>query len=210
MINARETCETAVARFGAERVLVPELLRVRMRQQSEAQQNDAATSRAGTSCRRSRTPSNKAVAHLNRQGFGTYLPRYLKRRRHARRVEVVAGAAVPTISFRRDRYRRPALAFDLLDDRCFALVCNGDCPDAAIPDEIIGHLEGARGRGGFVQLDQRPNFRSGDKIRVLDGVFADCLGLYDGMKDSDRVAVLLDLLGRKVRVMVDVESVAAA
>jgi transcriptional antiterminator RfaH len=26
----------------------------------------------------------KAVAHLNRQGFGTYLPRYLKRRRHAR------------------------------------------------------------------------------------------------------------------------------
>jgi DNA-binding MarR family transcriptional regulator len=32
--NARSTCEAAVARFGIERVLVPELLRVRMRQQS--------------------------------------------------------------------------------------------------------------------------------------------------------------------------------
>jgi hypothetical protein len=30
------------------------------------------------------------------------------------------------------------------------------------------------------------------------------------MKDSDRVAILLDLLGRKVRVMVNAESVAAA
>ena len=50
----------------------------------------------------------------------------------------------------------------------------------------------------------------GRKIRVLEGVFADCLGLYDGMPDRDRVAVLLDLLGRKVRVMVDVETVAAA
>ena len=27
----------------------------------------------------------KAAAHLDRQGFTTYLPRYLKRRRHARR-----------------------------------------------------------------------------------------------------------------------------
>jgi hypothetical protein len=30
------------------------------------------------------------------------------------------------------------------------------------------------------------------------------------MKDSDRIAILLDLLGRKVRVLVDAEAVAAA
>ncbi len=34
--NARATCETAIARFGVDRVLVPELLRVRIRQQCEA------------------------------------------------------------------------------------------------------------------------------------------------------------------------------
>jgi transcriptional antiterminator RfaH len=28
----------------------------------------------------------KAVLHLDRQGYATYLPRYLKRRRHARRI----------------------------------------------------------------------------------------------------------------------------
>lgn len=34
--NARATCEAAVARFGLERVLVPELLRVRIREQGGA------------------------------------------------------------------------------------------------------------------------------------------------------------------------------
>jgi transcriptional antiterminator RfaH len=63
---------------------------------------------------------------------------------------------------------------------------------------------------GFVKLDHRPFFRTGQKIRVLEGVFTDCLGLYEGMPDRDRVAVLLDLLGRKVRVLLDVETVAAA
>ena len=31
----------------------------------------------------------KASMHLGRQGFEVYLPRFLKRRRHARRVEIV-------------------------------------------------------------------------------------------------------------------------
>ncbi len=41
----------------------------------------------------------KAQMHLNRQGFGTYLPRYLKRRRHARRTEIVAAPLYPSYLF---------------------------------------------------------------------------------------------------------------
>lgn len=36
LLKPRETCDAAVARFGAERVLVPDLLRVRMRQKNES------------------------------------------------------------------------------------------------------------------------------------------------------------------------------
>jgi DNA-binding MarR family transcriptional regulator len=36
VIDARATCEAAIARFGIDRVLVPELLRVRIRQQGGA------------------------------------------------------------------------------------------------------------------------------------------------------------------------------
>ena len=62
---------------------------------------------------------NKAVAHLARQGFATYLPRYLKRRSHARRVDVVAAPLFPRYLFVRNRHGRTAMAFDLFDSRCF-------------------------------------------------------------------------------------------
>ncbi len=151
----------------------------------------------------------KAIMHLDRQGFRTYLPRYLKRRRHARRVETVAAPLFPRYLF---------VAIDINAERWRSIystigvsrfVCNGDCP-AAVPNEVVTALKSREDASGFVRLNNRLSFRSGDKIRVLDGVFADSLGLFDGMKDCDRVAVLLDLLGRKVRVMIGVESVAAA
>jgi transcriptional antiterminator RfaH len=151
----------------------------------------------------------KAVVHLNWQGFAAYLPRYLKRRRHARRVETVAASLFPRYLF---------VAVDLNAQRWRSifstvgvsrLVCNGERP-TPISDSVIDALKAREDASGFIRLDRRPSFRPGDKIRVLEGVFADCLGVYEGMKDSDRIAILLDMLGRKVRVMVDVESVAIA
>ena len=89
------------------------------------------------------------------------------------------------------------------------LICGGDAPQA-VPDRIVDALRAREDEAGLVHLDLRPSFRSGDKICVLDGALAGCFGLYEGMKDSERVAVLLDLLGRKVRVIVDAEKIEAA
>jgi transcriptional antiterminator RfaH len=152
---------------------------------------------------------NKAVTHLARQGFVTYLPRYLKRRRHARRVDVVSAALFPRYLF---------VEIDMTVQRWRSiystvgvsrLVSNGDNP-APVPEQVVSLLRGRENTAGFIQLDRRPKYRAGDKIRVLEGVFYDCLGIYDGMPDSERVAILLDLLGRKVRVVLDAEAVAAA
>jgi transcriptional antiterminator RfaH len=151
---------------------------------------------------------NRAVMHLERQGFATYLPRYLKRRRHARRVDIVPAPLFPRYLF---------VAIDMTMQRWRSiystigvaqLICNGDVP-TAVPDEVVTTLKAREDAVGFIRLEPR-SFRLGDKIRILEGVFADCLGLYDGMTDRDRVTILLDLLGRKVRVLVDAEAVAAA
>jgi transcriptional antiterminator RfaH len=152
---------------------------------------------------------HKAVAHLERQGFATYLPRYLKKRRHARRIDIVPAPLFPRYLF---------VGIDLGTQRWRSifstlgvsrLVCNGDLP-TPIAEQVIHGLKAREDTDGYVRLAFRPTFQAGDKIRVLDGAFADCLGLYEGMRDSDRVAILLDLLGRKVRVTVDVEAIAAA
>ena len=151
---------------------------------------------------------SKAAAHLTRQGFDVYLPRYLKRRRHARRIETVPAALFPRYLF---------VAVDMASQQWRSiqstigvsrLVCNGDAP-AAVAGAVVEDLR-RREEDGFVQLSKRPRFSPGDKVHVVEGVFAPCIGLFEGMRDLDRVSVLLDLLGRKVRVLLDDLSVAAA
>jgi transcriptional antiterminator RfaH len=151
----------------------------------------------------------KAASHLVRQGYSIYLPRYLKRRRHARRIEMVAAPLFPRYLFinidrMTQRWRSIQSTIGVTH-----LVCNGEEP-AMVPSCIITELQGREDDRGFIKLDQRPRFVRGDKIRVMDGVFEACLGLFEGMADRERVAVLLDLLGRKVRVVMDGASVAAA
>jgi transcriptional antiterminator RfaH len=151
----------------------------------------------------------KAQIHLARQGFATYLPRYLKRRRHARRTETVPAPLYPsylfvTINPSIHRWRSIHSTVGVA-----RLVCSGDVP-AAIDDAIIHGLKSREDAQGFIQLERQPQFATGDKVRVREGVFCDCLGLFEGMGDRERVAILLELLGRKVRVVLDEEFVVAA
>ena len=152
---------------------------------------------------------NKAAVHLARQGFTIYLPRYLKKRRHARRVETVTAPLFPRYIF---------VEIDMAVQRWRSiystvgvsrLVCNGDQP-APVPDDVIGSLRSREDISGLIRLVHRPNFRIGDKVRILEGAFYDCLAIYDGMTDRERVGILLDLLGRKVRISLDAEAIAAA
>ena len=152
---------------------------------------------------------SNAVTHLSRQGFTTYLPRYLKRRRHARRIEIVSAPLFPRYLFVEidvavQRWRSIYSTIGVSQ-----LVCTGDTP-TPVSDQIISLLKGRENENGLIELERRPKFKVGDEVRVLDGVFSDCFGLYDGMSDRDRVTILIDLLGRKVRVQVDAEVVAAA
>jgi transcriptional antiterminator RfaH len=152
---------------------------------------------------------NKAAANLLRQEFQIYLPRYQKRRRHARKTEMVAAPLFPRYLFvgvdmATQRWRSIQSTFGVA-----RLVCNGDEP-AAVSESVVEALRRRQDDKGFIVLDQRPRFAVGDRVRVVDGAFADCLGLFEGVRDDERVTLLLDLLGRKVRVMIDELAVAAA
>ena len=150
----------------------------------------------------------KAAAHLERQGFAIYLPRYRKRRRHARRVETVIAPLFPRYMFvgvdmEAQRWRSIHSTLGVA-----RLVCNGDEP-APVPDLVVEALRRREDEDGMVQLARR-SFEPGTRVQITDGAFASCLGLFEGMRDAERVTVLLDLLGRKVRVLIDELSLAAA
>jgi transcriptional antiterminator RfaH len=135
----------------------------------------------------------KAAANLDRQGFAVYLPR----------------ALFPRYLF---------VAIDLATQRWRAiqstlgvshLVCCSDQP-ASVEAGVISALKARECEGGFIKLGRRSAFSPGDKVRIVEGVFIDNLALVEGVSDHERVAVLLDLLGRKVRVLVGADLITAA
>jgi transcriptional antiterminator RfaH len=151
----------------------------------------------------------KAAQNLLRQGYDVYLPRYLKRRRHARKVDFIAKPLFPrymfvAIDMATQRWRSIQSTFGVS-----RLVTNGDDP-AIVPEVVVHALKAREDEKGFVRLDSKPTFAPGDKVRVLAGAFMDSAGLFGDLADHDRVSILLDMLGRKVRVLLDADMVAAA
>jgi transcriptional antiterminator RfaH len=120
----------------------------------------------------------KASLHLRRQGFSIYLPRYLKQRRHARRIDEIAAPLFPRYLF---------VAVDLATQPWLS-------------------IDSTFGVSRLVRHGERPAPISEHVIEAL----CDCAGLYEGMSSHERVAILLELLGRKVRVVLDNAVVEAA
>ena len=151
----------------------------------------------------------KAAQNLMRQGFEVYLPRYLKRRRHARKIDFAAKPLFPrylfvAIDMATQRWRSIQSTFGVA-----RLVCNGDDP-AMVPEGVVCALMAREDGKGFITMNSKAVFAPGDKVRVLAGAFIDSAALFNGMADHDRISILLDMLGRKVRVFLDADMVAAA
>jgi transcriptional antiterminator RfaH len=151
----------------------------------------------------------KAVRHLENQGFRPYLPRRLKRRRHARRVEHVAAPLFPRYLFvrldlDRERWRAIRSTVGVAD-----LVCRGDGP-APVPDGIVEAIRAREDERGLVLLREAPSFHKGDAVTIAEGALEGCAGLFEGASDQERVVVLLNLLGRQVEVRVPAEALDTA
>lgn len=152
-------------------------------------------------------PRNEAVAgeHLARQGFEVFLPRYLKRRSHARRIENVPAPLFPRYLF---------VAFESGDGGwrvirstrgVIDLVRNGLDP-VPVSDEAIEEIRRRRDENGFVVLTKHLNLKRGARIRIDSGPFADYEAIFESQRDDERVVALLSLLGRKVLVDIPIQA----
>ncbi len=149
-----------------------------------------------------------ALANLEHQGFEAYLPCYLKRRRHARRTETVRRPLFPGYLFVR---------LDIGDEPWHAIkstigvkrmICHGDNP-APVPHGVIEEIQAHRDEAGMVVMSKLAPFEKNNVVRINSGAFLDQVGLFDCATDQERVIVLLDIMGRRVRVRVPLEAVSA-
>lgn len=144
---------------------------------------------------------SKALGHILRQGFHAYLPRYLKRRRHARRSDVVQTPLFPGYLFVEmdpDQARWRALNSTV---GVSELICANGRP-APLPEDVITDIRQRENEQGYVVLGRQTTLRPGDRVRISDGAMADRTGIFECLTDRDRVFLLLELLGRQVRVKV--------
>jgi len=87
------------------------------------------------------------------------------------------------------------------------LLMTGDRP-AKLADKIVDEIK-SREVKGFVKLPQPPTLQAGKPVRILTGMFAGKIGLYQGLSGAQRERILLDLLGRSTSVEMQVGSVEA-
>ncbi len=151
---------------------------------------------------------DKAAFHLKNQGYEVFLPKYLKRRKHARRIDWVSSPLFPRYLF---IFINPSLSpwWSIRSTvGVGSLICFGDTP-AVVPENIITDIKARQDEKGMVRLHNSCTFKSGDKVKIVDGPLNDFKGLFDCLADKDRVTVLLNLLGREVKVQVPLEAVYA-
>lgn len=151
----------------------------------------------------------KALVNLRRQGYEVYLPLIAKKVRHARRTQHVFRPFFPRYLF---------VSLDLQSQGCRSirstlgvsdLVCFGEGP-TPLPPGVVESLKAQQDADGCISFTLQNTLKPGDRVVVLDGPFSHLVGICERMTDNERVAILLDLLGRKVRVQLGVDTVEAA
>jgi len=151
---------------------------------------------------------NLAQENLERQGFETYLPRiYQTHRRNGRYVKTVE-AFFPRYLFinldtERDNWAPIRSTFGVSKMICF------DGIPAVVPDELIQALRSNDDEDGIQSLKQK-NLMLGDKVTIVDGPLAGYQGIYQQQKSAERVAVLVDLVGKNTLLSINVHDLQLA
>ena len=150
----------------------------------------------------------KAFFNLNRQGFNAYLPKYKKTRRHARRTDTVLAPLFP-------KYLFVEFDLDMENWSCInstigvsKLIKFGSMP-TAVPSDLVNEIRAREDAEGMVSLNQYLKIKQGDEVIIITGAFSQHTGIFECQDDDARIVILLNLMGRDVRVRLPSSAISA-
>lgn len=144
-----------------------------------------------------------AQENLLRQGYETYLPLVRQvRRRDGRRVAGI-GPMFPRYLFihldnQSDNWSPIRSTLGVV-----SLVRFGR-EAAQVPNELIEALRQREDEQGLQMLPS-DEYRPGSRVRITEGSFAGYEGVFLAKSSRDRVVLLLDILGKHTRAVVDAD-----
>ena len=154
-----------------------------------------------------------ARSNLWERGFDVYLPLYARRRRHARRTDVVEAPLFPRYLFVRADFATHSARSVATAPGVESLVRFGGVP-GRVPAAVIAELRAHENRDGLIDIDfgrgAASRYRRGERVRIEEGALCNSVGLFQCREDDRRVVILMELLGRFVRVRVPAAALARA
>jgi transcriptional antiterminator RfaH len=154
-------------------------------------------------------PSSEELAHSNleRQRYDVYLPRAIQTfRRAAARYERI-GALFPRYLFMRLHEGQQALG-PVASTVGVAGIVRFGTRYAIVPDAVVGDLKArADPVTGLHRLSHGRKLTTGTPVRVTRGPFDGLQGIFEREAGSERVVILLKMLGHMSPVCVAAESI---
>ncbi|MDR1057385.1 MAG: transcription/translation regulatory transformer protein RfaH [Coxiellaceae bacterium] len=140
----------------------------------------------------------KAKENLIRQGYTIYLPVVQKRKPRCRRGNIVpVEAFFPRYLFlqlgRMDNWRPISSTIGVSRIVSFGGVF------ALVPEDLIKFLKSNENQDGL-QPNPSSKLTPGDKVMIINGPFTGQEGIYQRLKGSERVEILLDILGKDTQI----------
>lgn len=149
-----------------------------------------------------------AQTNLERQGYAVYLPLVRQvRRRLGRRVSVI-GAMFPRYLFVRldsdtDNWAPIRSTLGVV-----SIVRFGHEP-ARVPDRFVDYLRSREDEKG-IQTVAVDELKPGMRVRVTEGSLMGFEGVYQARTGHERVVVLLEIMGKVARTIIERESLESA
>ena len=150
----------------------------------------------------------KAQENLLRQGYEIYLPLVQTSRRRNGKLVNRTEAFFPRYLF---------ICLDKESDNwapirstigVTGLVRFGGMP-SVVPQNMILNLKNNENEFGF-QLVENKKLTLGDKLEIINGPFEGYKAVFQKMKNSERVSVLLDIVGKNTQVILNVNELEIA
>ena len=150
----------------------------------------------------------KAQENLLRQGYETYLPLVQTSRRRNGKSVNRTEAFFPRYLF---------ISLDKETDNwspirstigVAGMVRFGGMP-AVVPENMIANLKNNENEIGLQSFEKK-ELKQGDKVEIIDGPFEGYKAIYQKMKSTERVSVLLDIVGKNTQVTLSVHELEIA
>ena len=146
-----------------------------------------------------------AITNIERQGYRAYCPMIERTRKHARKIDKVRRPLFPSYVFARlDEQKfqwRPLLSTIGVQSVIRFNDKLGFMPDGFV-EELLSFEEKDK-----LRAMTAPKFKAGTEVKMLDGPFENLIAKVLSLPEKDRVWLMLDIMGRKVRIQHDVWSI---